>query len=139
MLINHVVAATESFAKIFALISRQVGMTERIVTIRIGGPSGIDVVPRRFDAIVEATMPCVRPVAIWLYRLPDPLWRRTVLRMNGQRRSTRQGQAYYKSGCGFDDSHGVCLSFALRGICSEAFACWWDAYGSQRAQRVHGD
>ena len=88
MVVVHVVAAAEPLTKICALIARQIGMPEIVVAIRIRRAPRIDVVPRGFNAIVESTVPRLRPVALRFVRRPGARRRRTFLSMNGQRRSS---------------------------------------------------
>ena len=87
MLVDHVIAAAKSFAKILALIAGQVGVTEGIVPVRIRRPSRVNVVTRRIHAVVKTAVPCMGPVAFRFHRLPDSRRWRTLLRMNGQSRS----------------------------------------------------
>jgi hypothetical protein len=59
VVVGHVVAAAESFAKVSSLVSRQIRVTELVVAFRIGGPMGVDIVARGFNAIVETAVPCM--------------------------------------------------------------------------------
>lgn len=85
MVVGHVVAAAEPFAKISAFIAGQIRVTELVVAVRIGRPMGVDVVARGFNAIVETAVPCMRPAALRLHWLPAS-W--SFLGMNGEHSST---------------------------------------------------
>ena len=83
MVVDHFVATAEPLAEVPALIAWQIGMTELIVAVRIGWTTSIDIVACCFIAIVETAVPCMRPAAFRLVRLPGS-WRRAFLCVNGE-------------------------------------------------------
>jgi hypothetical protein len=93
VVVNHPIAATEALTKILALVAGKVRVTEVVVTVRIGLATSVDVVACGLDAIMEATVPCVRPGPFGLNRLPGSGWGRALLRMDGERGSARQRKA----------------------------------------------
>ena len=83
MLVVHVIAAAESLTEIGALLPRPVRMPEVVVAIGVGRPSRVNVMSCRFNTIMEATVPRLRPVALRFIRRPGTRGR-PLLRMNGQ-------------------------------------------------------
>jgi hypothetical protein len=124
MVVDHTVAAAKALAKVCALIAWTIRTAEVVVAIRIGWPMGIDVVARSFNAVVETTVPCVRPATFRLVRLPGSSWR-ALLGVNCEGGATGQCQPQYKSSRVFCDSHccvSPCTSWDV-----QHSSCWMQA------------
>ncbi len=82
MVILHLVSAAKTIPKIGPLVARPVRMTELIVPAWVGVPVCIDVVTRGLNPVLESAVPCPRPAARRLHRMPRALTRRPVLRVS---------------------------------------------------------